>query len=146
MAIPISYTELSFAQFMKDVLDATASAIDWLTVPGKYQEAVNESILAYGVDDISQCTDIQKLRAIGRREVWRAVADATAGNYRFGSDREIYFRNQIHEHAVSQYARYSQEAAKYVTDDDSVRASNMIVIDEFDPYVYVEEQELSGVE
>jgi hypothetical protein len=139
MPIPLSYTETGLAQYMKDVLKDTAFAINWLDVPGNYVEAVNDTILAYGVDTIAEATDMQRLRTIARREVWKAVASTSAGNYRFGSDREVYFRNQIYEHALSEYTRAAQEAAKFVTDDDSVRASNMIVVDDHDPYVYTEE-------
>jgi hypothetical protein len=138
MPIPLTYTEVELAQYMIDTIGDTSLAINWI-VTDKYQEAVNETVLAYGVTTIDQATDIQKLRTIARREVWKAVAGTSAGNYRFGSDREAYFRNQIYEHAISEYTRAAQDAAKYVTDDDSVRASNMIVTDSSDPYVYTED-------
>lgn len=142
MPIPLSYTETELAQYMIDVVGDTAFAINWITTD-KYQEAVNDTILAYGAPTIDQAYDIQKLRTIARREVWKAVAGTSAGNYRFGSDREAYFRNQIYEHAISEYTRAAQDAAKYVTDDDSVRASNMIVLDSSDPYVYTEDYALA---
>lgn len=143
MPIPIAYTETELAQYMMDLIGDTSFAINWIDTD-KYKEAVNETVLAYGVTTIDQATEMQKLRTIARREVWKAVAGTSAGNYRFGSDREAYFRNQIYEHAISEYTRAAQDAAKYVTDDDSVRATNMIVLDAEDPYVYT--WEMSVVE
>ena len=146
MAIPTSYTEATLAQFMKDVIGDTADSISWTTVIGKYQEAVNETLIAYGVTDIALATDIAKIRAIARREVWRAVANSTAGNYRFGSDREQYYRDHVYDHAKSEFLSASASAAKYVDDDDSTKASILTVIDEADPYVWVSGQDDVGVE
>lgn len=138
MPVPTSYTETGLADYMKSVLAETAEAINWITTPGSYQEAVNETLIAYGVDDIAEATDIKKLRVIARREVWRAVADATVGNYRFGSDREIYHREQVHRQAVDRFAKASEAAARYVTDDDSTSAVVTEVVDLEDPYVLVD--------
>ena len=135
MAAPTIYTEMDLAAYMKAILDEVALVIEWTEIIGKYQEPINETLLSYDVPTIDLALDIKKLRTVARREIWRAVAMATASNYRFGSDREQYFRNQIWEQAHSEFLSASIDASIYELNDARFNVGIVPLIDEQDPYV-----------
>jgi hypothetical protein len=103
MPAPTSYTEAELAAFMHSVLRSVATQLGW-SAPGSYTEVVNEVLLAYGVDDIASATNIQQLRLLARREVWRAVVEETAGDYDVRSkDGAEAKRAQINTNARAAY-------------------------------------------
>lgn len=117
MAAPTSYTEDQLAKYMHDVLgdDELAAALDWRVEHDDYEEAVNESLLVYGVDSIDDITgraNIRKLRAIARAEVWRLVMSKTAGDYDVKLDSDSYSRSQLHKHAKAMYEHANSEAIR----------------------------------
>lgn len=67
-----------------------------------YDTITDEALLQYGVLTIAEATDAMKLRAIGRIEAWRAVAQETASDTYFLAENSSYSRNQIHEFALRQ--------------------------------------------
>jgi hypothetical protein len=67
-----------------------------------YDSITDETLLQYGVLTIAEATDVMKLRAIGRIEAWRAVAQETASDTYFLAENASYSRNQVHEFALSQ--------------------------------------------
>lgn len=138
MPTPTVYTELTLAAFMKTQLEEVADLIGWQAtnpVAGShYEEPVNETMLSYGQADIVNAIDIRKIRSLARREIWRAVMQSTAGNYRFGSDREMYFRNQIYDHAKAQFSLASIDASIYDTFDPRYRVAVIDLIDIQSPY------------
>ena len=54
MAAPTSYNEAELKDYMDTMLGATATVLTWTVAGGQYDEAVNETLLAYGVDDIDE--------------------------------------------------------------------------------------------
>jgi len=119
MAAPMSYTESTLAEFMLECLKDVATALGW-TGLSDVQEAVNETLLAYGVSDIASATEIRKLRGLARREVWRQVRSATAGDYDFSADGGSYHRSQIHAQAKLEFAL--AESAASIYDAESAQA------------------------
>jgi hypothetical protein len=113
MAIPTSYTEATLKAFMHAELREVATALGWTVVAGSYDEPLIETLLAYGVSDIVAATDIRKLRALARREVWRAVASATAGDHDFSAEGASYSRSQIHAQALAMLTRAESDAGRY---------------------------------
>ena len=82
MAAPTSYDENTLAVYMDTLLGSLADVLDWTSGSGSFDEAINETLLAYGVDDIADATDIRKLRTLARREVWAlAVQALVAGDF-----------------------------------------------------------------
>lgn len=113
MALPTAYTEYDLAAFFRDeVLKKTATLLDW-TQPDDYQGAVNDTLIAYGVEDIADATNIPRLRAIGRREVWRAVVEDTAGMYGYTVDGETYNRQQINAQARAAFDQAEKDAQRF---------------------------------
>jgi hypothetical protein len=114
MTIPASYTAKTFGEYMRDeVLQDTAAVIGWNGTVGedggKYKGAINDATLAYRKATklpsatLETAADIALLRLIGRREVWRKVAEANSGTYSFSDANASYDRKQIYENAMRNY-------------------------------------------
>lgn len=120
MAAPSSYTEQTLAEYMHGVLgnDEMARALSWSVAEGDYGDAVDETLLAYGVDDISEISgrnNIRKLRTLARRELWRLVMQRTAGMHDTTAGVEAGGEefSQIHAHARKMYDIADGEAQPY---------------------------------
>lgn len=137
MAVPSAYNEAELMAYMRTVLGATATVLGWDDL-APYQEPVNETLLAYGVVDIAQATDVQKLRALARVAVWQRVVDVTAGRYDISTDGQSLSRSQMHKHA-----RESLRAAKHAAmrDDDAYAVVMTSVRYTSDPYRTFEEDD-----
>lgn len=88
--------------YMIDVLKEVADLLGWTSATSDLQEAVNETLLAYGVDNISEISgreNIRRLRAFARYQAWNAVVNATAGYYNFSADNGRFDRSQINAQA-----------------------------------------------
>lgn len=134
MAAPSSYTEETFRAYLDTALGAVADVLGWTTGAGDYDEAVNETLLAYGVDDITSVRgrdNIRALRALGRAEIWRAVVAETASDFDFRADGGDYKRSQIHTQAVEALRRAEDEAALY---DDRYAVDVATFEPDHDPY------------
>ena len=84
MAIPTGYTEETLSAYRSSQAGAVADLLGWTVDGGSYAEPINDTLLAYGTDDlttISGSTNIRKLRAMARRELWRAAVAQFAGSY-----------------------------------------------------------------
>lgn len=142
MAAPSSYSETTLAQYMQEVLSEVATILGWTTTPDDYQTAVDETLLQYGVDDITTVTgreNIKKLRTLARVEVWRQAMAATAGDYDFSADGGRYNRSQVHEQAKAQHAMALQDAMAYGLDNYRVTIDSINHI--HDPYEYFEDDD-----
>ena len=53
MAIPAGYTEATLKEYMHTVLGPVATTLGWTVADGDYDEAANEAVAAYGVDDVA---------------------------------------------------------------------------------------------
>ena len=74
MPLPTSYSETELKDYMHATLAETASVMGWSVGAGSYDEAINETLFANGVDDSAAITgweDIRKLRFLARVEAWR---------------------------------------------------------------------------
>lgn len=114
MSIPTGYDETGCANLMLSYIDAVAGQMGW-TGLSNVQESVNETILAYGVTDIANCTDIRKVRTLARREIWRQVRAATSGSHDFEADGGKYSMSQIHAMACSEFDIASNDAVPFDT-------------------------------
>lgn len=135
MAVPTAYTEDGLKTYMHAMLGAVATALSWDPVAGDYDEAVIETLLAYGVAGIASATDMTKLRALARREVWRAVMAETAMDYDFAADGGRYDRSQMHEQAMGMWETESMAALVY---DDGYAVEEGELVWDYDPYAVPE--------
>lgn len=133
MALPASYTEAELAAYMHSVLGSVATALGWSVAGESYVEPVNETLAAYGVDDIAAISgraNIVKLRALARREVWRAVVAQSAAHYDVTADGASLTRSQIQAQAREQLRLAEIDCLTY---DPAYRVS-VTGIDHNDPY------------
>jgi hypothetical protein len=137
MTIPTTYTEKTLAEYMHVMLGKVAKALDLHMGPndaGDYAEAVNDTLLAYGTDDIATVAgiaNIQKLRALARVAAWQYVVANFAALYDFSADGASYNRSQLLKNA--------QEALKVALDASLPYAVNyqarIVSVDhKHDPY------------
>lgn len=107
MPVPTSYSEYSLAEYMYALLGDTAQVIGWnwpdSHVPPMLENAVIETLIAYGVGTIEEASDIVKLRTLAQVEAWRAAAAQVAGDYKFSDiDGRTHERQQVYDHCIKQ--------------------------------------------
>jgi hypothetical protein len=115
MAVPTAYTEDTLAEYMHSALREVATTLGFAPGDGDYDEAVNEALLAYGVTDIAEATQIAKLRTLARREAWRQAQSAAAARFDFSADGGDYSRSQLHKQITTNLERAEADAAPYAT-------------------------------
>ena len=109
MAVPTVYTETSLKEYMHGRLGNLAAALRWTVADGHYNEALNDTLFAYGQTDISQITgaaNINLLRAYARYFLWKSVAEATVNeiDYTHADSGATYKHSQIHKQAKEMMA------------------------------------------
>lgn len=137
MAAPSSYTEETLAAFMLAALNKVAASLGWTSL-ADVQEAVNDTLLAYGVSDISAATDVTKLRALARVAVWQQVVAAVAVAYNFSADGGSYSRSQLQDMALKALAQAQTMAASY---DPNYRITTAKIVYKHDPYLPIADED-----
>lgn len=136
MPVPASYTEASLAVFMDAVLGEVADLLGWSAngiTTGSYGSAVEDALVACGVDSIDQVTNVPKLRAAAKVAAWTLACTSLLTRYDFQSEQQNFRRSQMVENAKVQLARAESEAATYgVIPGWSVEASPLV--HDNDPY------------
>jgi hypothetical protein len=116
MSVPTTYTASALIDYMASVVGPDTVAILKWTKPGSYQEIVTDTLIAYGVENITEATNIRKLRAYARREVWRAVVEQTVPFYDLTTPDGIRIeRDQLHAQAVEAFKQASRDAGKFAS-------------------------------
>jgi hypothetical protein len=116
MAAPAAYSEATLKGLMHAMLGAVADSLGWSVAGGSYDEALNETLLAYGTDDVATVVgreNLLELRALARREVWRAVMAETSGDYDFQDEAGRNNRSQVFAMASKNYAQAAADALVY---------------------------------
>ena len=117
MAATAFSTELALAKFMHDVLGMSdlGQQLGYDPDKGDYGEAVDETLLAVGVSDVSAVTGTQglrRLRAAARVELWRMVMGRTAGKHQRGLDGTARSEHQIFDHARAMFQQALDDARR----------------------------------
>ncbi len=116
MALPTAYTEATFKTYLHATAGDVASVLGWSVAGGDYDEIVNETLFAYGVDDISEVTgrdNLRKLRALGRVALWRQASHDAAARFDFSADGGSYSRSQIGKAIGAALAQAEYDALAY---------------------------------
>jgi hypothetical protein len=138
MAAPTVYSESLFADYLASVLGPVADMLGWDAGSVAVQEAVNDALLEYGASSIADATSIRKLRAFGRRAIWLAVVQATAGAYTIIDNGQEFDRDQISTHAQSMLKVASAECMEFET---AGVATMLRVKRTHDPYIILPDAE-----
>ena len=107
MAPATSYTESSLATYMATLIGTAADALGWSGTTD-YQQAVNRTMRAAGVDDLADVTetaDLAALEALAAYYVWRSVADAAAGLTDHSLDQQSFSLSQLSAQAAAAMTR-----------------------------------------
>jgi hypothetical protein len=131
MTVPASYTEKTLAVYMQTQLGKVATVLA-LTAgassAGDFEEAVNDTLLAYGTTDISTISgvsNIQKLRVLAKMTAWQFVVNNFAALYDFSADGGSYHRSQLFEQSKQALKMAETAALPY----DAVYQVKIIPVD-----------------
>ena len=147
MPVPTAYTEKELAEFMHKRLGKVAKVLQLHldpNGPGDYEEAVTDSLLAYGTDDIatiSGAEKIQRLRALALVAIWHHVITNWTTLYDFQADGSSYDRSQMFKNAQEALKLAETQALPY----SSTYFARITPIDHrHDPYAVRSEDEMAG--
>lgn len=119
MPTPSSYsTEAELIAYMRDdVLQGTAQVIGWTgddpeTRP--WRGPVRQALRWYGVGAIGEASDIEKLEALARLAVWRAVQAEFATAISYTADRATFQREALFKHAQEMERLARRDARPYL--------------------------------
>lgn len=142
MPVPTQYSESLFADYLVSVLGDFATVLAWDMGSQQVQEAVADALLELGAVSIASVTttfQIRGLRALGRRAIWRAVVQATAGFYAFTDVAQQQFsRQQINDHALKALELAETECLEW---SPSYAVTIVSVKRPSDPYVVIPDSE-----
>lgn len=145
MAIPSSYTEVELQDYMLEITSAISSVIG--LVSSDFTEAVNDTLVNYGVNSIASATNIKKLRLLAKIEAWRTVVNVTVAEYdqsRDSGESQVWDKkNQLHTNAKAQLEAAETQAASlgYVADGATYNTVAFGTITYNDPYSITEDEE-----
>ena len=134
MAIPTSYTEETLMDHMLSTTEAVAeiAGVDSYA----FEEAVNDTLTAYGAATIDLATNIAKLRALAKVEAWKTLITYLMTLYDFTADGASYKRSQML--AAAEAALSKAEADAALAGYSTVYSIEMGTMVYSDPYSLVE--------
>ena len=110
MAAPTSYTETTLKEYLHACTEQAGLNIGWSVAGGSYDETVADTELALGTA-VAETTNIRALRAVARRELWRAVMQATShlATAQTGVAGSIAFGKTVFDRAKDLHKQASEE-------------------------------------
>lgn len=138
MPIPSEYNERELADYMCSCLAGLGEILCW-SVETDYREAVTDTLLAYGVSDISTISgtaNLRKLRALAKVIIWERVVAATVGDYDFSADGASFKRSQLHQQAQTMVSQARSELQAIAPELDGYAVQVDTVQHTHDPYQY----------
>lgn len=141
MAIPTSYTEATLKGYMLATLSDLGTVLGLAT--SNFDEAFNDALLAYGVTDIANATDIPKLRAFAKVEAWKVAVNAASGRIDWSEAGASFKQSQYRTAARDGLALAQSEAAQYGGGmaGYEVTVGQMVL---HDPYAWSEEEQAAS--
>jgi hypothetical protein len=140
MPVLTSYTEKQLAEYMKRNIDYFASMYGWQVTEanGDYQDQVNATLVAYGVNDIALATNIRVLEAYASVEAWRKVVHRAAADYTYATDGQSMQRAELYKNASQELALVQGELSTVLAAAGMDSTSGSIGVGEIgrkdDPY------------
>jgi hypothetical protein len=142
MVAPAIYSEDLFADYLASQFEPVASVLGWDAGSTQVLEAVNDALLDLGASSIAVVSDIRGLRAAGRRAIWRAVVQATAGDYSITDNGQKLERQQVNDQARKMLDLAESECRGLGIDPSFAAVATMIRVKRpHDPYLVLEDAE-----
>lgn len=137
MTPPTSYTEATLKTFMWTELQDVADAVG-LDQTTMLDEAVNDTLIEYGVSVITDATDIKKLRALAKYFAWKLAVSQVSADYAFSEASASYQRNQALEGLLKRLAIAEREALPYLTSYAVGTVLTEYPEDPYNTYTYID--------
>jgi hypothetical protein len=143
MPPPTVYSEAIFSDYLFGVLGEVGPMLGWTAGSPAVQEALNDTLLEYGetiianiisTNGVQGTRQIRRLRALGRRAIWRAVVQATTGKYAFSDAGQSFHREQINEMAREEFKIAQTDCLEF----DPMYAVGIVSVNRpADPYIVI---------
>ena len=146
MAVPTSYTEEEFKEYLHAELGPVAGALGWQVAGGQYDEPVNDALFGMDVSLISEIAadDISGFRVLGKLMTWRKVLYHVSSDYDFDDKDASFSRSQAHDMAMAVIEQLEDNAEDEGV-GTGVSASSQVtvgtVVHTENPYAINEEEE-----
>jgi hypothetical protein len=103
---------MSLLTYMQSYLGNLESLLGWTST--SYDFPIAETLEKYGVALEADATDLKKLHAIGKVELWRAALRSVSFNYNFSADGASFSRSQIFDMVQKNYLDALTDAMVYL--------------------------------
>lgn len=122
MPAPTSYTEETLKAYLHDCAKRAGVNLEWSVAAGSYDETVADTELVLGTA-VADTTNIRALRAVARRELWRAIMQGTShlATSQTGVAGSIAFGKTVFDRAKDLYKQASEEVDSLGMDELSDR-------------------------
>jgi hypothetical protein len=145
---PTGYTEQALADYMHQELSHVGEDLGLSPTEGSYTEAVNDTLLALGIEDIAEVSGaaaIVRLRTVAKVYAWKRAIAAAAALYDMSDGTQTLKRSQILSHAKDALASAEAEAAPVLAEAGlgALVATVTRLTYTRDPYAYLTEEELA---
>jgi hypothetical protein len=138
MALPIEYSEVTFAEYLHGLLYGISGVLGWSVADDSYAEIINDTLVSYGAADITTITgeaNLVRLRTIGKYQVWRAAVDGLASKYDYRQNNETFDLEKLQAHANVALRQAEQAASAYGVGSYTIRTQRVVRTQE--PYGYL---------
>lgn len=118
MALPASYTEATLKAFMHTDAGEIATVLGWTVDGGSYDEALNDALVGYGLDDVTTVTgraNLGKLRAHARAAVWACAVKSLAAWVNHSADGRSFSDGALQASAAENYKQAINELIRLDT-------------------------------
>ena len=94
MAVPVRYTDTTLAQYMLNVLQPEVyTCFDWGI--DDFTEEITDTLLSYGVEAVTDMTDIKRCRILATFFAWRKAYRASSKFINNSVERDFRSQSQI---------------------------------------------------
>jgi len=134
--IPTAYTEEALGEYMLTILGVVGQVLQYTSA--SFDEEIADTLLAYGVANIAQATDIKKLRALAKVAAWQKANADLVAFYDYQADGGKFDRSQMQAMAEKALAQAQTGALAY---DPNYQAQVTRERPVNDPYRYIPDEE-----
>lgn len=117
MAFPTTYSEATLIDYMHSVIGQEVADLFAWVVATSYEEAFNDALLIYGIDDtqlasVTGIVNVQRLRTAACIAVWRQVVSHATAKFAISADGDSHQLNQVADMAIKNLARCEADGVR----------------------------------
>lgn len=117
MAVPTSYTESDFGDYLESELGPVATSLGWTRAGGDFDEPINDALFLIEETDVVNVgsSDISDFRTLGKLTTWRKVMSFVSMDMDFSADNASYKRSQLQVMAKEKVVELESEAGSLIS-------------------------------